>query len=730
MKGNKANDIVSIRNIFKSFRTGDRSTQVLKDVSLDLYSGEFLIIFGPSGCGKSTVLHTIMGLEMPDKGEVLFEGIDMWKMNSDDRADARKREMGIMYQQQNWIKSLTVRENLAFSAQLLGFIKEEALEKADIVLEVVGMAHRKDYIPTELSSGEQQKIGLARSLIAEPKIIIADEPTGNLDVTNGLETIELLKELVNQGISVIMVTHNPEYLPFADRVAFMVDGKIFKEVTTENLDIKKTLKEINIYTSKILKENKGIGNKTQETAVVLKKLEGRDIPKRNILEKTIFFFRFLFLFFSHILVFLYLKIIDTVDSKKLNSVREKASEFFKGKKTNISPGINSLDLTEVSFKNLMVKKSRTYITVLGISMGIGFIVFLLSIGYGLEKLILTEITTLKNQNQIDISPLIGGDVILNDESIVSIKDLEGVGEVFPIINSACRVTFNQAKTDVVAYGVENKYLTNSASKLIAGNYFSSDSDVVINEEYLNVLGLQSVDIIGKPISLSIVTNANIEDSEAIKEQQYNVVGVLRDDNSPVIYLPILQMKEYIPEEYSSLNVLLTSSSVSGSVRKQIEVLGYETSSVMDTITQVESLFKYIKVGLALLGTFSFIIAVLGMVNTLTVSLLERTKEVGLMKTIGMKSNEIRTLFINESMLMGLSGGIVGIFIGLVSGFFASLIISLMSISRGGEFVWLTSLPWYVILLIIVVSTTVGYFTGLYPSNRAVKIAPLDALRYE
>ncbi len=180
--------------------------------------------------------------------EVDLYGIDISKMNTDDIASIRKRDMGIMYQQQNWIKALNVKENLAFSAQLLGFSKEISLEKAKKVLQLVDMEYREEYIPSELSAGEQQKIGIARALITNPKILIADEPTGNLDVKSGFTIAGLLKDLSKKGITVIMVTHNPDYLNYADRVIFMVDGKLYREVDTQ----KENVEEIEQYIRKNL----------------------------------------------------------------------------------------------------------------------------------------------------------------------------------------------------------------------------------------------------------------------------------------------------------------------------------------------------------------------------------------------------------------------------------------------------------------------------------------------
>jgi len=151
---------------------------------------------------------------------------------------------------------------------------------------------------------------------------------------------------------------------------------------------------------------------------------------------------------------------------------------------------------------------------------------------------------------------------------------------------------------------------------------------------------------------------------------------------------------------------------------------------MDTIAQVESLFQYIKIVLLLFGAIGFIIAILGMVNALTVSLLERTREVGLMKTIGMKSDEIRAIFINESMIMGFTGGLIGVIIGIIGGRLASIILSILSIYQNGEMINISYIPFGIAIIIVLASTLIGYITGIYPSNRAVKMNPLDAIRYE
>lgn len=223
-----AKAIIDIKNISKTFSIGSQTVKVLKEIGFPVEEGDFMIIFGPSGCGKSTLLHTILGLEVPSEGQVMFLDGDLYKNTTeDDRALLRKKYVGMVYQQPNWIKALTVIENVAFPLVLLGVDQYTSQQKAMEVLRQVGMSQWADYIPTELSSGQQQKVTLARALINDPKVIIADEPTGNLDFESGQEMMELLKTFNSQkGKTIIMVTHDLEYLRFARTGVKMLDGKV------------------------------------------------------------------------------------------------------------------------------------------------------------------------------------------------------------------------------------------------------------------------------------------------------------------------------------------------------------------------------------------------------------------------------------------------------------------------------------------------------------------------
>ena len=215
--------------LFKSFTVGSETIEVLKDINIDIKVGDFTIIFGPSGCGKSTMLHTLIGLEQPSVGKIYVENQDFYSITEDERAMYRRHRIGMIYQQPLWIGALDIFNNLVFSLHLLNYNRQVMEQKAKTVLGIVKMEDKIHYRPLELSSGQQQKISLARALIIDPSIIVADEPTGNLDTNSGVELLETLLEVNKKGITIIMVTHDLEYLRYANRIFHMIDGRVVED---------------------------------------------------------------------------------------------------------------------------------------------------------------------------------------------------------------------------------------------------------------------------------------------------------------------------------------------------------------------------------------------------------------------------------------------------------------------------------------------------------------------
>ena len=221
---------VAARSIAKTYHQGDEEIRALRGVDLEVAAGEFVAITGASGSGKSTLLHILGALDRPDAGDVTLEGHVLGEMSDEDLALLRRRRLGFVLQFFNLLPTLNARENAAFPLLLDG--EGDALERADRALASVGLEHRLSHRPSQLSGGEQQRVALARALVTKPAVVMADEPTGNLDSVTGEEILQLLRRTADDGQTIVMVTHDERSAAFADRVVGLRDG-VLADVTEE-----------------------------------------------------------------------------------------------------------------------------------------------------------------------------------------------------------------------------------------------------------------------------------------------------------------------------------------------------------------------------------------------------------------------------------------------------------------------------------------------------------------
>ena len=227
---NSTDTIISLQNVDKIFRTDEIETHALSNIHFDIKQGEFLSIAGPSGCGKSTLLSILGLLDVPTSGSYLINGSPTEQLSLDQRARLRCESIGFVFQAFNLIGDLSVAENVELPLTYRdGLSKSERKEKVAIALEKVGMGHRQRHFPGQLSGGQQQRVAVARALVCEPTLLLADEPTGNLDSKNGEAVIQLLSELNQQGTTICMVTHDSRYADLAHRVVQLFDGKMVDE---------------------------------------------------------------------------------------------------------------------------------------------------------------------------------------------------------------------------------------------------------------------------------------------------------------------------------------------------------------------------------------------------------------------------------------------------------------------------------------------------------------------
>lgn len=628
--------------------------------------------------------------------------------------------------------------------------------------------------------------------------------------------------------------------------------------------------------------------------------------------------------------------------------------------TRNSRTISRINLMDLAMRNMMFKKSRAFITVGGMAIGIGSIVFLVSIGFGLQQLVVSKVARLDELRQADVSLQPGHKEVINDETIAKVSQISGVDTTLPVIATVARVTYNNSISDVAVYGVTNEFLKNSAIQPTRGKIYDSNelaiaattgkvagttrdvqdefsleevdefaisfsipegvwlkvrsranksaqvvgytkrgidqqqgmlewgdwyteaagdatrqrevggkiqgawikadvllwekaecdvasadcfdgnykilkdqsgaqrlaenvyfapididfvnekvspveskvlgvsqeltnvqndalvlgtvdeaidaatsaaslSDIVsedgqwveitsesvvpegnkvesvtlansakkqavVNTAMLELMGLKEEEAIGKSFSTSFVVVNELLDStdkhiESIPAD-YEIVGVIPEEKVPLFYVPFIDLRGLGISSYSQLKVIVDAQNNLPKIRKQIESLGLSTRSVADTVKQIDQLFGVVRVVLTALGLIALSIAALGMFNTLTVSLLERTREVGLMKTMGMQSYEVQELFLTESMVMGFFGGILGIILGFGTAKLVGVFLTAYSLSKGGGVIDIAYLPFLYLLFVLLLSLIVGIFTGIYPARRATKISALNALRYE
>ena len=221
--------MLSMRELSRVYRTDTVETTALDRIDLDIADGEFVAIMGPSGCGKSTLLNVIGMLDSPTSGSYVFNGKEVAGLSETQLSDTRKSNIGFIFQSFNLVDELTVRENVELALLYHNNHSADRKARVDKVLDKVGIAHRAKHRPTQLSGGQQQRVAVARALVGEPKLILADEPTGNLDTAHGEEVMRMLRQLNQEGSTIVMVTHSPAHADFASRVVNMLDGRILQE---------------------------------------------------------------------------------------------------------------------------------------------------------------------------------------------------------------------------------------------------------------------------------------------------------------------------------------------------------------------------------------------------------------------------------------------------------------------------------------------------------------------
>lgn len=391
-----------------------------------------------------------------------------------------------------------------------------------------------------------------------------------------------------------------------------------------------------------------------------------------------------------------------------------------------------------AIKNFLYRKLRTVLTVFAMVIGVSTIVFLVSFGFGLEDMAKKQVTSGNAYEIIDVGTGNSLIVKLNEAALSDFKSLSDVKSIHTMSSAAAKEKrIVREDADVAFSAVSEDYLTITGNILKTGDYLSVQSDnynrVLVNEKFVELSALDNNSIIGKKLLIDIVLPKEItdlEDSTIVENKEFVVGGVLKGGNSPSIYANWYNFELLNIKNYSQVKVQAKSQTGIEALRKQIETQGFKTDYLGDTIKQVEQVFNIFKIALMSLGLVALAVAALGMFNTLTISLLERTREIAILKITGFKRKDIMKVFLTEATFMGFSGGVAGILFGVFLARVTNEFLNSMAIQYGGEATKLFTFPVWFIFMVTIFSVLIGFVTGLFPAIRAARINSLDVIRYE
>ncbi|MEE9316086.1 MAG: ABC transporter permease, partial [bacterium] len=616
--------MIELKNISKTYHIGEVDVPALRDVSLKISPGEFVAIMGPSGSGKSTLLHILGLLDRPDKGSYHLMGKDVPTLSQEELATFRNEFIGFVFQLFNLLPRLKARENVSLPLVYTSDLKNRKFSSPEDLLRTVGLGDRIDHNPNELSGGEQQRVAIARALIKNPKIILADEPTGNLDSSSAQELLKVFKNLNDSGITVVMVTHEEELTRGAKRIIRFLDGKI---VSDEYLTGKPSPSERGLGKPHTISEERG-------EPVSWERGEGGPPPDLKI-------HRF---------------------------------DFFRLK-----------NYFSQAMRALLSNKSRSFLSILGILVGVAAVIAMLALGTGAREDIKKRLASL-GSNLLSVRPARrrAGGIHLEPGSVtrLTIEDAEEIKKI-PYVR---RVNSTASGGGQVVYGNKN---WNTRIRGVTPEYpFMRDSQAAEGRFFNNVemITRSKVGLLGKTVVRELFEDENpIGEYVKINRINFRVIGILPEkgatgwrDRDDEIILPLnTAMYRVLGRKYVSyIDVEVEDEKEMEKVQEEIKKLiirrhnvppaREDTIEVRNMAEIQEAISSTIKTFAWLLGSIAFIsllVGGIGIMNIMLVSVTERTREIGLRKAIGANNKDILSQFIIEAITICLVGGILGILFG-------------------------------------------------------------------
>ena len=398
------------------------------------------------------------------------------------------------------------------------------------------------------------------------------------------------------------------------------------------------------------------------------------------------------------------------------------------------------DLAQLSTRMFKTNPLRTWLTILGMGVGTGAVVILVGLGFGLQQIILEQIVFGETLLSLGVSATGAQNLKLTPETVTAFEKKPEVLDAAPLARFPALVTFKGLTGNVFIQGVEPPYLRYAGVSATEGTVFT-DADagdtnsVMLSPAVLKLFGIDDPkEFIGQKVSFRLLipaedgTNTN---TEVVIDKEYTVRGITKEEGVLNAMMMLPELRNYVGiEEFERIQVRVDTNDNLPLIEKQLIEEGYRVTALSKTVEQASKIFQGVQAVLATFGGIALLVSAIGMFNTMTVTLLERTKEIGIMRTIGASPNDVKYLFVSESVVVGFMGGVTGVAMGVTLGLTINLFLNVVAGQFGGQSVNLFAFPLGFLTFIIVFSACVGYLTGIFPARRASSLNPLDAIRYE
>ncbi len=398
------------------------------------------------------------------------------------------------------------------------------------------------------------------------------------------------------------------------------------------------------------------------------------------------------------------------------------------------------DIAKLSTRMFKTNPARTWLTILGMGVGTGAVVTLVGLGFGLQNIILEQIVFGETLLSLNVTPPPSRSVDLNPQTVQEFFEIERVNDVAPMASFAALITYEGLTGNTFLQGANPAFLRFTGAKEVAGRLFDDKTlaedtgSVLLSSAMLKLFEVEDPEeAIGKQVSFRVfVPVAGTNDTkEAELRKRYTIVGVTNEESRPTAMVLLDELSTQLQvSSYERVQVRVEASEYLDQVSEAIVERGYGVTALSKTVEQANKIFQGIQAVLAVFGGIALVVSAIGMFNTMTVTLLERTGEIGIMRTLGASSNDIQILFVSEAVIVGFLGGIVGISIGVGIGFALNTMVNVAASNFGGKAVALFAYPIPFILFIAAFSAIVGFLTGVFPARRAAGLNPLDAIRYK